>query len=38
MVLFRHKTNKLAFLIPFALIVVLQFALIGGWLALGSGQ
>lgn len=38
MVLFRHKTSKPAFLTPFALIVVLQLALIGGWLALSSGQ
>lgn len=37
MVLFRHKTSKPAFLIPFALIVVLQLALIGAWLTLGQG-
>jgi uncharacterized membrane protein YsdA (DUF1294 family) len=37
MMLFRHKTSKPTFLIPFALIVVLQFALIGAWLILGQG-
>jgi uncharacterized membrane protein YsdA (DUF1294 family) len=37
MVLFRHKTRKPAFLIPFALIVVLQFALFGAWLTFSQG-
>lgn len=31
MVLFRHKTSKPAFLVPFALIVVLQVGLIAAW-------
>lgn len=37
MLLFRHKTRKPAFLIPFALIVVLQFALFGAWLTFSQG-
>lgn len=35
MVLFRHKTSKPAFLVPFALIVALQVGLVVTWLALG---
>lgn len=35
--LFRHKTSKPAFLVPFALIVVLQLALFGAWLTFGQG-
>lgn len=31
MVLFRHETSKPAFLVPFALIVILQVALIAAW-------
>jgi uncharacterized membrane protein YsdA (DUF1294 family) len=36
MLLFRHKTGKPAFLIPFGLIVALQVALLVGWLLLGQ--
>ena len=35
--LFRLKTSKPAFLVPFALIVMLQLALIAAWLAFGQG-
>lgn len=38
MLLFRHKTSKPAFLVPFALIVVLQLALIAAWSSFGFGQ
>jgi uncharacterized membrane protein YsdA (DUF1294 family) len=34
MLLFRHKTRKAAFLVPFGLIVALQGALLVGWLVL----
>lgn len=34
MVLFRHKTSKPAFLVPFFLIVVLQVAVLIAWLVL----
>ncbi len=36
MLLFRHKTSKPPFLIPFALIVLLQGALIVAWIGLGQ--
>lgn len=38
MLLFRHKTSKPAFLVPFSLIVALQVGLIIAWLVLGQGQ
>jgi uncharacterized membrane protein YsdA (DUF1294 family) len=36
MMLFRHKTSKPAFLVPFALIVALQVGLVVAWLTLGQ--